>query len=284
MIRLLLIVLMSVTTRAFANEMAPDADGLLTTCGKETAPVAWSYCVHKTPGSQNRDVLYNFHGGNGDEGDWRGPNKVRKAWEAKGFDAPTVITVSFGPFWLLAHANGLPDSGLFEIFTDHIMPTLESKFVSQPMGVRRLWGFSMGGWNSSVLAILKPELFKSIAMTSPAILGVSPFASKSEIQAYADKNGIDLETLQSLMDIVKINLKDQAAWERSAPMALGPKLLGSKSPNFYITTGEADEVYGPGGREFAEMAIRAGAQVEWVKLPTDHLEFDSDAIAQFLMK
>lgn len=287
MIRSFALFLLLATTHIFSHaqaQPAPDQDGLLTTCAEETVPVAWSYCVHKTPGSQSRDVLYNFHGGNQNQHDWEGPNGIRKVWKESNFDAPTVITISFGPFWLLTHPNGLPDSGLLTVVTDHIMPMLESKFLDQPIGARRLLGHSMGGWNSSTLVIFRPELFKSIAMTSPAILGISPYATRKELKAYAEKNGLKIETLNNLIDFVKQMFPDQAAWEKSAPMAAGPKLLNASSPEFYISTGEADLVYGPGGREFAEMAIKAGARVEWSKLTTDHNKIDGAAVARFLMK
>lgn len=282
---LLPIALMTSAAFATVNE-----DGVEKTCGQSQSqaptPVAYTYCVSITPGSQNPDVLYYMHGGGGDADSWKGnKNPISKAWLRENFQAPTVIEISFGPFWVLTPQLGTPESGLLEVFTEELMPSLESRFLAKPVGARRLYGFSMGGSNTAMLLINRPDLFKSAVLRSPAIPGVSPHATEAEFEAYSKRSGISVDSIKGLSGFLTELLPTNEDFEKYAPLQAGKRLLNSKTPPMLITLGKKDEAYYFGGQEFADAAIANGVNVQLEVFPEgDHFAGNPEAAAHFLIK
>lgn len=271
----------------FATGLAqatPNADGLEKVCGESQSPVPYTYCVSKTPGSQSRDVLYALHGGGGNSDSW-GRNPLRQIWEREHFDAPTVIEVSFGRFWILTPALGTQESGLLEALTEKIMPELEARYLAQPIGARKLYGFSMGGSNSAMLSIFKPELFKTVVLRSPAIPGISPHATEAEFEAYSKRSGISVDSIKGLSAFLTDLLPSNEAYEMYAPLPAGARLLGPQTPRMYISLGKKDQAYYFGGQEFAHLAKTKGVNLTVEVLENgDHFGVNPEAIAKFLMQ
>jgi len=100
------------------------------------------------------------------------PSQVRSEWAKNHERVPTVISVSFGPVWLLAEKNGSPYSGLLNAFTEKVMPMLEAQ-LGGLHGRRLIVGESMGGFNTLQVA-LKTRLFAKAAALCAPMAGVSP--------------------------------------------------------------------------------------------------------------
>src|SRR5947209_5243815 len=86
-------------------------------CKQGTRPVAYDYCITRVAGSTNPDVIYHFHGLTQDHLAWVKDSlgvQIEKIWEQDRFAAPTVVSISFGQWWLLAEKNTKPQSGLYE--------------------------------------------------------------------------------------------------------------------------------------------------------------------------
>src|SRR5665647_998249 len=88
-------------------------------CGEVAQPVKWTYCIHRTDRSKDSDVVYLLHGHEQDEKIWNvEPDFVgiQTEWAKSDVPEPTVITVSFGPIWLLVPRNASPNSGLLDVY------------------------------------------------------------------------------------------------------------------------------------------------------------------------
>jgi len=107
------------------------AGDFTSSCAKFPEPLTGGYCIYTPTGTHSRDILYYFHGLGGQETYWGDDNyytsQVRSEWAKNHERVPTVISVSFGPVWLLAEKNGSPYSGLLNAFTEKVMPMLEAQ-------------------------------------------------------------------------------------------------------------------------------------------------------------
>ncbi|NQZ12240.1 MAG: hypothetical protein HRT35_34240, partial [Algicola sp.] len=91
------------------------------TCFKENAPVVWSYCVNRASGEPASNTLvYHFHGRRGNETWWNDKyfysGELYSDWKKSGASPPVVVSVSFGPLWLLKEGE------LLDTFVDVVMP------------------------------------------------------------------------------------------------------------------------------------------------------------------
>jgi hypothetical protein len=71
-------------------------------CGREGA---LRYCLHAAASGVNRDVVYHLHGRNLEAEVWNDPTYftalLQAYWQNAGLLPPTVISLSYGPVWLL---------------------------------------------------------------------------------------------------------------------------------------------------------------------------------------
>lgn len=276
------------TTMAFAEPV------LHTKCGKETSPITWSYCVTETEGSNNKDVLYLFHGASSDLADgmteswWVAKDsfkEVREIWARTGYEAPKVVEVSFGAVWLLVPQNKAPYSGLFDVFTQIVLPYIETNLLDGPVGNRKALGHSMGGLNAAFFAIQHSPLFQSIAMLAPALVGISPFATQEEIEAYAKSNEIPASSVNGLLKIALAFIDNEETWQALSPSVAAAKALSANSPPMYVSAGSEDTLFYAESQKFVQSARSAGAKVEWVPIPGgNHIEFHAESLARFLAK
>jgi Putative esterase len=251
----------------------------------------WSYCVTKTKGSKNPDLLYYLHGKEKEleAKTWSEDKeyytaRVREEWGKLNYDPPTVVSISFGPVWLLAEKNSDDNpSGLYEKVVKQIMPLIENSLKFK--GKRVLLGESMGGLNGSELVLKSPALFKRAAILCPPMVKISPFSAtlESDVQHYITETGADPARVGQMVFISQAFLKKDKDWENFSPLILGETKLGKNTPPLYLSCGRSDE-YGifKGVQSFEELAKSKGVNVEWVPLDGGHCVVDVPSVSKFL--
>ena len=256
-------------------------------CATFTTPVPWSYCVTVDPQSTSDEVLYFLHGGGGGQMDDMKSytfDTLRADWKSLKHQSPRIVQVTFGPYWALVPKDSNPDSGLFEVFTQTVMPKIEATEFGSKVGRRLIWGHSMGGLNGSILAMLVPNMFSKIAMTSPApLLGISPFSTDQEIQDYAKKAGSELDVIQSIVGQYRWFMGSTETYNKISVLASGANNLNAKTPAMYISGSDKDTAaYIFGIKAFLAIAREAGVSVNWESRPDGHGDIDEAALAAFL--
>lgn len=256
------------------------------TCGQIESPLPYTYCITKTEGSTNTSVLYYFHGGGGSELQWgQISSDIYNQWLARNVNPPTVITVSFGPYWLLVEPNSSPNSGLLDYFEHAVMPQMEMMAIGKIADERMIMGLSMGGFNTAkVLARLPAQTIKRATLVCPAIVDLSPFATKEQVANYvATHPSTDAKSLENLAFIAQAFISDETVWNTTAnPLVLTDKVAASQA-ELLIGTNMDDTTFAPGGQLFAQKVsalIPATVVQEWAG---GHCDLDNAAIANFLV-
>ena len=280
MIRLLYALALLFTVGAQASQ-------LQTTCGKiDTAP-AFEYCVYKTVGSTNTDVMYYLHGAGQNVHAWEigGPGEdIRAQWEKAGKGAPTVVSLSYGPLWFLAKKNTSAVSGLYEDFIGRVLPTVEGSVLQRQVNKRLLFGISMGGFNSTQLYLNNPELFSRVVLGCPALVNISPYSSAEELKGYQERNHVSDGTMKYLEQVGAYYWPTAEAYNGDTPLATADQRLNASYPPLHISSSDAD-AYGfeEGAKIFADKATAHDVTVTWQFLKGGHCTLDTGSIAQFLL-
>lgn len=260
------------------------------TCGEANDGIKYTYCISKTKGSKSRDILYALHGGQGDHLEWTyGFGGVREAWEKRGFEPPIVISVSFGPIWMLLKKNSKTASGLMDLLQKTVYPKLERLALGQNahIGRRMIIGGSMGGFNSAQLLFNSPDgTYAKAVILCPAIMDLSPWASETDIARFIAKEKASARTVRGIIGVIKAHVPDKASWDGEVdPVVLAVRRLKPESTtSVLITTNRADHDFIAGGRGFAQSAVATGAPVTWRDWEGDHCHLNEEAIAEFLAK
>lgn len=256
------------------------------TCSK--APVDFSYCVTQDEGSHNPDVLYYLHGITFNEKTWRRkdfyPEMIRQVWKYENVEAPTVISVSFGPTWLLVDQNTSPKSGLLDVFLKAVMPRVEAG-IGGVKGKRLLIGESMGGFNATQLVLKAPGEFSKAAILCPAITAVSPYATPDEVKAYIARNKADPKKVALALQVSKYFVPDATTWDAIAPLSQAATRLNDRTPDMYLSCGSSDE-YGfyEGVAKFADIASKNLNHFTWHPIfMGPHCSVDAGSVAHFLV-
>lgn len=257
--------------------------------------VEWQYCVYKTEGSDNNDVVYHFHGKDGNEIEEKGwaskdhySYAIRDAWEKSKFKAPVVVSMTFGEVWLLVEKNESPVSGLYEFVTQAAIPTIEQELAKTiTINKRHLIGESMGGFNASQLLLKSPQgYFTKTALICPAITTLSPFANKVEIDKYINETGALPDYVGLLIQVSQYFIPTFAAWDKTNPLSLVKKSLNEHSGSLYVSCGDKDE-YGffKGAKLFYDSAIANKMTATWVPIAgKGHCSVDAQSVADFFSK
>ncbi len=256
-----------------------------TSCVDVEQPLPWSYCITTTDGSRNRDLLYHFHGKGLNEKTWTETDyftgMVRTEWARQRVEPPAVISISFGPIWLLVEKNTSEASGLFEVFTKVVMPTVE-KSLKGFSGRRLLVGESMGGFNATQVA-LKGKGFAKVAILCPPMASFSPFSPQADIDKYIATTKAKPALVKEILELSHYYLPEEADWKITSPLDLARSRLNVKSPALYVSCGLYDE-YGffTGAEAFAALGASRGARVEWRPVYGGHCATDAVSLAAFL--
>jgi S-formylglutathione hydrolase FrmB len=190
-----------------------------------------------------------------------------------------VVSLSYGPSWLLAPKGGAEQSGLL----DDLMAKLPA--IEQKIGAPRqriLLGESMGGLNVLVAGLSYPDRFDKVAALCPGVYEVSPFASFGEIRAALQRTGADPKIIFGIWQLSRRYYASDREWRASSPLTLIEK-AGLDAPELYLSNGLYD-AYGnfEGTRKLAERAGQLGIRTAWHPLYGGHCASDAASLAAFL--
>ena len=267
-----------VTRTRGAQELIFDA--ATASCGEKGA---LHYCVYRAGVGTNGDVLYHLHGRNLDEQVWNDDTYftalIQSEWQHTGILPPTVVTISYGPTWLLAPRGEKPGSGLLEAFMADIAE-IEST-IAEP-DRRLLLGESMGGLNVLVAGLTYPDRFAKVASLCPGVYADSPFASFDSIRAAAERTGANPKIAFGVWLLARRYLANEAEWKKFSPLELIAK-ADARYPALYLSNGLYDS-YGnfEGTQKLASMAEDRGVQTEWRPMYGGHCAVDATSLAAFL--
>jgi pimeloyl-ACP methyl ester carboxylesterase len=245
------------------------------------------YCVHRAVAGVNGDVLYHLHGRNLEAEVWNDPTyftaMVQAHWQRAGLLPPTVVSLSYGPVWLLAPKGPAEDSGLLDAIGSHIT-AIEAR-IGQPRR-RLLMGESMGGLNSLVLGLTQPQRFDKVAALCPNVYVDSPFAPWSQLRQAMVRTGADPRIALGIWPLARRHAADDAQWRRMSPLALiEADAVQDARPSLYLSAGLYDR-YGlyEGTERLAQRAVQRGMPTEWHPLYGGHCAIDVASLGEFLVR
>jgi pimeloyl-ACP methyl ester carboxylesterase len=245
------------------------------------------YCVHRAAGGVNGDVVYHLHGRNLEAEIWNDPSyftaMVQAYWQDAGLLPPTVISLSYGPVWLLAPQGQAENSGLLDsIWLD--ISAIEAG-VGQPRR-RMLMGESMGGLNSLVLGLSRPRQFDKVAALCPAVYLDSPFAPLGQIHAAMVRTGAEPRIIFGIWQLSRSYVSSAEEWRRFSPLALIESAAVQEArPSLYLSAGLYDR-YGlyEGTQRLAQRAAQRGLPTEWHPVYGGHCAIDIASLGRFLVQ
>ncbi len=247
------------------------------------------YCINQPTGPSAPDRVYHLHGRGLDAEAWNDPTyftaQVQGEWQRLGLPAPTVVTLSYGPEWLLTPSGRAPRSGLLDRIGPQ-MAQLEARLDTQLGAPRRrmLVGESMGGLNVLVLGLSQPGLFDKVAALCPGVYTDSPFASLGTLRAALQRTGADPKIAFGVWWLARQHVADDAEWARVSPLALIENLARApRRPALYLSCGLYDR-YGnfEGTQALAARALQLGLTTNWHPLYGGHCAIDITSLARFL--
>lgn len=254
------------------------------TCGADSVQgVGFRFCYRNIETTNSDDIIYFFHGLEGSEETWFtqyfGTLMIQKWWKHWGY-RPRIVTVSFGPQWLLVDNSRYP---LLPLFVKGVLPLLESKVGGLRKGHRHLIGQSMGGFNAAEVSLKTAGIFNKVALLCPAIATVGPFDSSDKIEDYIRRTGASREKVQTMLQISRSVFIDQSDWTKHDPLLLLKKPQIKKS-RYFVSVGESDD-YGfqEGAEEFVRISRHYKFQTRWIPVAGGHCQFNRKGTAHFFM-
>lgn len=242
------------------------------------------YCVYRAAQGTNGDVLYHLHGRGLDEKIWNDDTYMtallQAQWRDLGTPPPTVVTLSYGPTWLLTPRGRRSESGLLDDLVSRL-PEIEAR-TGAPRR-RLLVGESMGGLNVLILGLSRPGSFDRVAALCPGVYIDSPFGTWASMKAGVERTGANPKLALGIWLLARRYLADEREWRRISPLALIEQ-AGPGYPAFYLSNGLYDG-YGnyEGSRRLAERARELGVRTEWRPLYGGHCATDMTSLATFLV-
>ena len=253
-------------------------------CGQEGQ---LRYCVHRATGGVNGDVVYHLHGRNLDAQIWNDPTyftaMVQAYWQSAGLLPPTVVSLSYGPVWLLAPKGQAEHSGLLDTIWPDIT-AIEAR-VGKPRR-RLLMGESMGGLNSLVLGLSQPQHFDKVAALCPNVYLDSPFAPMSQIREAMVRTGAEPRIIFGIWQLARRYVSNDDEWRRMSPLALIEGVAAQETrPILYLSGGLYDR-YGiyEGTARLAQRASQRGLPTEWHPVYGGHCAVDIASLGTFLVR
>lgn len=253
-------------------------------CGQEGQ---LRYCVHRAEGGVNGDVVYHLHGRNLEAEVWNDPTYftalLQAYWQNAGLVPPTVISLSYGPVWLLASKGQARSSGLLDsIWRD--ISAIETR-VGLPKR-RLLMGESMGGLNSLVLGLSQPQHFDKVAALCPAVYVESPFTPPSQILEGIVRTGADPRIAFGIWQLSRDYVANAEEWSRFSPLVLIENASAQQTRlSLYLSAGLYDR-YGlyEGTERLAIRAAQRGVPTDWHPLYGGHCAIDIVSLGTFLVR
>jgi pimeloyl-ACP methyl ester carboxylesterase len=245
------------------------------------------YCVHRAGGGVNGDVVYHLHGRNLEAEVWNDPTYftalLQAYWQNAGLLPPTIISLSYGPVWLLTSKGQAESSGLLDTIWRDIS-AIEAR-VGSPKR-RLLMGESMGGLNSLVLGLSQPQHFDKVAALCPAVYTASPFTPLGQILKGIERTGADPRIVFGLWQLSRDYVANADEWRRFSPLALIESASVQQTRlNLYLSAGLYDR-YGlfEGTERLAQRAAQRGVPTDWHPLYGGHCAIDIVSLGRFLVR
>jgi pimeloyl-ACP methyl ester carboxylesterase len=245
------------------------------------------YCVHRAAGGVNGDLVYHLHGRNLDAEVWNDPTyftaMLQAYWHSAGLLPPTVISLSYGPVWLLAPQGRAESSGLLDTIWRDI-GAIEAR-MGQPRR-RLLMGESMGGLNSLVLGLSQAQHFDKVAALCPAVYVDSPFTPLSQIREGLARTGADPRVIFGNWQLSRRYISSAEEWRRFSPLALIESATVQEArTSLYLSAGLHDR-HGlfEGTERLAQRARQRGLPTEWHPLYGGHCAIDVVSLGAFLAR
>jgi pimeloyl-ACP methyl ester carboxylesterase len=247
-------------------------------CGSGTADGAgYKWCIQQEANSSNHDVLYYFHGATGSEKSWNeedNTTRIRAAWAKLGVDTPSVVSLSFGPLWLVGDVATAQHPALLNSIVREILPAMEAK-LTRKVERRILLGTSMGGFNVAQVSLRNPKLFSRVAMLCPALSSMSPFSTDEAIEKYIrSQSFLSREAVLWALRWVRSDFPNEATFLRNSPMHLA-ELSAPGIPYFVSCTPKDEFGFYEGARSFAGLV-----KGTWFSIPEgQHCVQNEESIA-----
>lgn len=266
-------------------------------CGKFPKPLDGGYCVHLPKQNPSGDIVYHLHGNNQSERtfqeEWYYTAQLRTWWKNNSSKLPTVVSISFGPTWLLAEKNSSPYSGLLDVMTTRVIPMIEQK-LGGLKGRRMIFGESMGGFNSAQLA-LKTNLFHRAAILCSPMAPVSPFDSEKTIRDYVESTSAwqyykdhnpeaVLSAVNMLRQLTTAFYPTPEEWLKGDPLALA-QAPANPLMDLYVAIGFYDRYAAYEANEmFVQRLKTRQVNVDWRPQWGGHCAMDIPSLAHFLVR
>lgn len=193
-------------------------------CGNHNG---YKYCLHEGEGERKNELMYHFHGVLADELNFiknKAFIRLQKLWIKDGRGRPQVISISYGPAWVLTSKNSRYLSGLLDNWKADAFADLEAFLGIKNVTKRFLVGDSMGGHNVLKVFYQNPDLFDRVMALCPAQLVNSPYASMESV----------LDTLPQVQSIwpmyfaamgLMASFYDEPMWNKESPMYFSDDFL-----------------------------------------------------------
>ena len=250
-------------------------------------PGGFTFCIYRAPQGTDGRVAYHLHGRNLDARAWNDDtyytSMIQARWAEWGATPPIVVSVSFGPVWLLARQGRASRSGLLETFRDRVLPAVEAQ-TGAPRG-RLVFGESMGGVNALALGLSLPDRFEGVAALCPPLYDASPFVDLETARAVMARTGAEPKLVLSLRSLATDYFADDAEWQAFSPNARVQNAAPPGAPWIYLSVGLYD-AYGAyaGAERFSRDARAHGWRVYWRPLSGGHCAVDVDSAARALLE
>lgn len=260
--------------------------GVKSECYTELFPFPWKYCVYKGVEGEGRGLIYHLHGRNLDQHSWGNQDyytgMLYQSWRDKKILFPTVVSISFGPEWILVEKNSRRTSGLYEFFFKTVLPSIEKKLgVDSPE--RLLVGESMGGINALQIALKRKKTFLKIASLCPPVAEITPFSSEQETENWRKTTGATKENVEIMKRLGLALAANPEEWKKISPLELVKNFDFVDAPAIYLSCGMYDQYGAFKGVEKLWKAFQEhNAEIIWRPLYGGHCAVDPNSLADFL--
>jgi len=198
-----------------------------------------------------------------------------------GIELPIVVTISFGPIWLLtddAHHN------LMKVFLETIVPRVERE-IGQPVVRRFAVGESMGGYNALLVGLKASQKFSRVAALCPPLSTVSPYTASGSVFDYISTSSTSFKRGLMLFIFGRTFFTDQMSWERNDPVHLAAAMPLGTGPQIYLSCGRHDQWGCFEGAEALVSSInKRGVMIDWHPNEGGHCDIDANSLARFLVQ
>jgi S-formylglutathione hydrolase FrmB len=253
-------------------------------CGVSASGL-WHYCISKAS-TVNGALAYHFHGRNHDEKTWSDDAyytaQIQRYWAEQGLTPPTIASISFGPVWLLTQKLSGPRSGLLDVFANEVIQEIEAR-TGKPK-YRVVFGESMGGLNTLLVALQMKGMFKKAVSFCPPLYRSSFFVPLTELREFLLRTGSDPKLIYGLRALAPQFVKDVEEWKKISPLELLDEARPSETAQIYLSAGLYDK-YGnyEGAEEFLRKAKEKKFTVQWRPLYGGHCAIDIASAAEAIL-